>query len=350
MLNLNRIDKTVHLSFKDILLVPYDDDFCTVKSRSDPDISTEVCPGKKINIPLISSPMDSITERAMAIAMNKTGGLGVHTRYINDKDDLKKKLSAIRALNDRSDCPYPACAVGVVPERGVYEHVRQLCEAGLKIVCLDIANGNHIFMRDALKAVDKLKQQFGLSVMAGNVASGKAAKRLYEHGADAIRVGIGSGAICTTRRIVGFGIPQLTAIMDVRETFNPLVDKVSIIADGGIRNSGDVCKALWAGADAVMSGFIFAGHDECPKFVGMSMYRGMSSRTVSQRSDVAPEGVCFEVKRKGPVEPTIRDYAAAIRASLSMANAMTLDAFRKKVKAIRVSTVSNEESDPVRSE
>ena len=157
-----------------------------------------------------------------------------------------------------------------------------------------------------------------------------------------------SGASCITRRVTGVGCPQLTAIMNCAPVLRER--GVRVIADGGIRFSGDASKALWAGADSIMLGYVLSGHDECPTLGPNRIYRGMSSRTVSRRSDIAAEGVSFEVPNRGPVSNTIKEYAAAIRATCSLSNAMTLQQMRTNVNAIRVSTMSQSESDPVRGE
>lgn len=340
-------ESKVHLSFRDILLVPYDDDFCSIKSRQDPDISAEVCPGKKLNVPLLSAPMDTVTGPEMAIALDKVGCLGVHTRFINNPDERNLQVKAIKRM--KQEClGHVACAVGV--KNNVHEHVERLCDVGLDIVVVDIANGNHIFVKEVLDKIVKLKDTHGLSIIAGNVATGKAAVRLAEHGADCAKIGIGSGGICITRRVTGFGVPQLTAIMDCRDALDKAnLKDVRLISDGGIRHPGDAVKALWAGSDTIMCGYIFSGHSEsCNQQHGRKEYRGMSSRTVSGRADVAAEGVSIHVENKGPVKDTVREYAAAIKAGLSMANANNLSELRKNVRAIRVSTISNEESDPVR--
>lgn len=358
MNNKSRVNHRVHLSYRDVLLVPYDQKFCTIKSRNDPDISSEICRGKRLQVPLVSAPMDSITGLRMAIALDKLGALGIQTRYINNPDELRMHLSFLRSFHETAD-GYAAVAVGV--KNGVYDHVKALCDTGLSIVCLDIANGNHEYMAESLKAIAPLKDQYDLSVIAGNVATAGAAIRLAEHGADAVKIGIGPGAACTTRRVTGFGVPQFTAILDCAEAMDVHhLPDVRLIADGGIRFPGDAVKAIWAGAHTVMLGYVFAGHDECPRMNGMTgtrgelggkyLYRGMSSRTVSGRSDIAPEGVCVEVPPKGPVSKTVKEWAAAIRAACSMANANNLDELRRNVTAIRVSTMSSQESDPVNSE
>lgn len=338
---MGRIDRNVHLSYQDVLLVPYDDDFCSVMSRKDPDISTFICPGKKLEVPLVSSPMDSITEKEMAVAMNNCGALGVITRYINDANELQKQISQVKYVKQHSTKGYVAAAVGV--KNNAYEHVAALCDAGLNIVCFDIANGNHVMMRDAIRSVLSLKDRYNLSIIAGNVATGKSAVRLAECGADSIKCGVGSGAICSTRLVTGMGVPQFTALLDVSQALFKS-GGACIIADGGVRLSSDVSKAIWAGADTVMSGFIFAGCQECPSIDGKRIYRGMASRVVSGRTDVASEGVSMTVPQKGSVVDAVSEYTAALRATCSMGNAMNLQELRKNVRAIRVSTMSHNES------
>ena len=330
------------VSFKDILLVPYDDGPCTIPSRNSPDISSEIAPTVKINVPLISSPMDTVTGPDMMLALSHCGALGIHTRYINEPDECKMQVHNIRKIRDRMNGPI-ACALGVKFDQ---KHVENLIDAGVTIFCLDIQNANHTFMRNAIQTLKCYQDATDISIIAGNVATPHAAHRLVEWGADTIKIGIGPGAACTTRRVTGFGVPQFAAIMSIH---NSLVEwgrreEVRLIADGGCRNTGDFVKTLWAGADTVMCGWMFAGHDECPM---PTSYRGMSSRTVSHRNDVAPEGIDMTLARRGPVANTLQQYAAAIRSACSMANARSLDELRNNVHAIRVSTLTQAESDPL---
>lgn len=349
MNNKSRVNHTVHLSYRDVLLRPYSEDFCTIESRNDPDISTNITRqhlGYPLRVPLISSPMDTITGPRMAIALARMGGLGILTRYINDKDEHNKQLKDVTLVR-QSVKGNVAVAIGV-KDNSVYG-AEGLCEAGANIICLDIANGNHQFMEYALKHLRR-NLPTSVTLIAGNVATGESAVRLADCGADCIKVGIGPGAVCSTRRVTGFGVPQFTAILDCAEALDLRGYHTSIIADGGLRHPGDAVKALWAGADAVMAGYIFAGHNECPQIDGSFLYRGMSSRNVSHRHDIAPEGICVKVEKKGPVATVIKEWAASIKAGLSMANAHNIQELRRNVEAIRVSTMSNSESDPVSGE
>jgi IMP dehydrogenase/GMP reductase len=341
-----RIDRRVHLSYKDILLVPYDKPGfpCSVMSRNDPNIRSKVTLDRLIDVPLISSPMDSITDGRMIYALDRCGALGIHTRYIGEKNEHEIQLETMRVLRPKIK-GHLACAIGM--RSNDPDQVAELCDAGVDIICVDVANGNHRLMMKALNMLAVLKDRYGISVIAGNVASAGAARNLVSGGADAIKVGIGPGGACTTRRVTGFGVPQFTAILDCSHYVQSEAPEIKIIADGGIRSSGDVVKALWAGADTVMAGWIFAGHNECPRPAGNSYrYRGMSCRTVNCRKDVAPEGVDMEVSPKGPVKDTVNRYTAAIKAGLALGNAMNLTEFRKNVRAVRVSTMSHDESEP----
>lgn len=351
---IEKINNKVHLSYKDILLVPYDDETCKIASRSDPDISTELSPTCKLKIPIISAPMDTVTGVEMASAMHQAGGLGIYTRHISDKYEEAKQVAAVEEIRSQVGKNAPvAVAIGVKGD--ISKKIEMLCSHGANVICLDIANGNHVFMIDAIKEAVKFKDKYGLTIIAGNVATPKAALRLAKAGADSVRVGIGSGASCSTRRMTGMGVPQLTAVLSCAQVLRER--GVKIIADGGIRFPGDGVKALWAGADAIMMGYTLAGHLESPLIsdipkgseVGEAkrIYRGMSSRNVSGRYDIAPEGVSFTIPFKGSVQSTLIEYAAGIKSGLSYANAMNLDELRRNVYAIRVSTMSQEESDPV---
>lgn len=341
----------IHLSYKDLLLVPYEDDFCEIKSRQDPDISANFWLEDTLKIPLIASPMDTICGESMLDCLYNAGSLGIHTRYIGDENEQIKQLKAIKNLIAKGH-KYIACATGVKDD--VEKKTMALCDAGVNYICLDTANGNHIFTRDALKVMDKVRQKYKVAVIAGNVATGKSARRLAEHGATHVRVGFGSGGICSTRIVTGMGVPQLTAICDTVECFqdDKLFNDCKIISDGGIRNTGDIIKALWAGADFVMCGFLFSGCNECPNFNSENenqIYRGMASREVNNRKDVASEGVPIKVKRKGSAKDIVDECAGAIRSAFSYGSSYNINEFRNKVKAIRVSTLTNEETETIRS-
>jgi len=351
------VDHKVHLTFNDVLIEPYDRGVCEIPSRSDPDISTRLSDNLILRVPIVSSPMDSVTGVDMAVAMSKAGGMGIYTRHINDEYEEQKQCIAVEKIRETIGINGVfGCAIGVKCD--VVGRTKLLYERGLiNAICLDIANGNHVFMIDAIKNLLPLKEKYGITIIAGNVATPMAAIRLADAGADSIRVGIGPGAACTTRRITGFGVPQFTAILDCANALEGR--ETTIIADGGIRFPCDAIKSLWAGASAVMMGYVLAGHRECPRIsdvpgkavdIPRRIYRGMSSRNVSRRFDVMAEGVSIDIPEKGNVGNTILEYEGSIKSACTYANAVDLNGLRNNVRAIRVSTMSQQESDPVKGE
>ena len=217
---------------------------------SETDISVNL--SKKINlkVPFLSSAMDTVTESKMAIAIAEEGGIGIIHRNL----DVKKQSGEVKKVKKKK--LLVGAAVGTNIED--IERAKQLVANGCDLIVIDTAHGHS---QKVLNTLSKLKtNKNSVPICVGNVATGDAAKRLYDAGADLIKVGIGPGSICTTRMVAGIGVPQISAIMDVkRELKNK---KIKIISDGGIKFSGDIAKALAAGADAIMMGSIFAGTDE----------------------------------------------------------------------------------------
>src|ERR1019366_5490290 len=223
-----------------------------------------------LSIPVISSAMDTVTESAMAIAMAKAGGIGILHRNLSIEDQVKQvKLAKEHGI--------VGAAVGVGPDG--YARAVALIEAGVDVVVVDTAHGHH---RGVLDAVARIMKEFGhVDVIGGNVATRAGAQALINAGVDAVKVGVGPGSICTTRIVAGVGVPQLTAIMEAHKAC--VTADIPLIADGGLQYSGDIAKAIVAGADTVMLGSLLAGCDESPadlieingsKFKG---YRGMGS-------------------------------------------------------------------------
>lgn len=329
------------LCFNDILLVPHYSELC---SRTVPNISTTLN-WLKLKSPLISSPMDSITGQYMLVAMHKMGGLGILSRHINlpDEEELKTQADEIRwAVNNGAE--NVGCAIGI---KGLVEHkAKTLLDAGCKVICLDVAHGDHKKMYEAIDVLTSLKNKYRFIIMAGNVCTPYAVDKFADHGVDAIKVGIGPGAACTTRIVTGFGVPQLSAIQDAFERINGTFINVSIIADGGLRTSGDMVKSLWAGADACMVGYMLSGTNATPLIDGKRMYRGMSSRSASGRTDIAPEGIEIEVEDRGKTEEVVGEYLKGIRSGLAMGGANNITELRHNVGHVIVSPLSMEETLP----
>lgn len=255
------------ITFDDVLLVPA---YSEVLPK-DVSLQTRFSRNITLDVPFVSAAMDTVTEAKMAIAMAKAGGIGV----IHKNMPAEQQAAEVAAV--KAEGLKVAAGAGITTD--ILERVSLLVQAGADAIVLDSAHGHTKGVVNALKAV---KAAFpGVDVVVGNIATAKAARDLIAAGADALKVGIGPGSICTTRIVAGVGMPQLTAIANVAE----VAGDVPVIADGGLRYSGDIVKALAAGASTVMCGSMFAGTDEAPGEVvdGMKCYRGMGSIDAMQQ-------------------------------------------------------------------
>ena len=324
--------------FDDVLLTP---SFSDIQSRSEIDISSHLAPWK-LNIPIISSPMDTVTELEMSSKMFDCGGLGIIHRY----NTVEKQCRIVQDVKIKRESIVGA-AIGASGD--FFNRASALVQSGADVLCVDIAHGHHSLMRHCLKV---LRNSFGTTVhiMAGNVATLQAFNDLADWGADSIRVGIGGGSICSTRIKTGHGVPTLQSIIDCSYSDRD----VALIADGGIRNSGDIVKALAAGADFVMLGSVLAGSSESPgemvyingeKF---KTYRGMASveAQLEWRGHTASvEGVSGMVPCRGSVEDILRELCTGIRSGLSYSGSRTiLDIQEKSNFIIQTSAGSIESS------
>jgi len=338
------VPQQVELCFDDILLVPA---YSELDSRTSPSTKTRLGrDGIELESPLISSPMDSITGRDMLVAMDQVGGLGVLTRHISlpDDEELRVQVEEVEWAMEQG-ARHVGCAIGI---RGdVVGKAGKLLEIGCSVICLDVAHGDHIGVYTAIEnIVAELKPHYEFTLMAGNVCTAEAVSNFAFRGVDAIKVGIGPGAACTTRNITGFGRPQLAAIQQAREILSQDNNGASIIADGGLRTSGDMVKALWAGADACMIGYMIAGTNKTPRIDGKHVYRGMSSRAASDRPDIAPEGVEMETGDRGETVEVVSEYIKGIRSGLAMGGANDLSELRANVDYVLVSPLCMSETLP----
>ena len=322
------------LSFDDVLLSPRISD---IESRKYIDISS--CMGRlKFRIPVISSPMDTVTESDMSIAMHKAGGLGIIHRYNSIDEQVSIFTKAKSAISGNSNIGVAIGVSGDFEDRAV-----ALYDAGADILCIDVAHGHHLMMKKALETL-RLIFSDSVTIIAGNVATKDGYDDLSDWGADAVRVGVGGGSICSTRIQTGHGIPTFQSILDCSRSDR----STAIIADGGIKNSGDATKALAAGADFIMLGSILAGTDETPgdliRQVGpgvitenRKVYRGMASREAQQswRNRVSSvEGISTTVPAKGPVEFILKDLEWGIKSGLSYSGSEDLKKFRSYAKFV----------------
>jgi len=287
--------------------------------------------------------MDTVTEYAMAYAMHDNGGLGIIHRY----NSVEEQARVVGYMSDETEgSGIIGAAIGVTGD--YQERASELVKAGANVLCVDVAHGHHHMMLEALK---HLKAEHGgnVHIMAGNVATGEGARDLANWGADSVRVGIGGGSICSTRLVSGHGVPTFQTIVDCVEYGCP----VPIIADGGMKTSGDVVKALAAGADFVMLGSMLAGTDQAPGQVfdngnkKYKVYRGMASSEaqVNWRGKTStPEGISTTIPYKGDVNNILADLRGGIQSGMSYSGARTIVELQSKAQFIRQTPAGQAES------
>jgi IMP dehydrogenase len=331
---MSRIRKEIGLSFNDVLLVPQ---YSNIKSRKDVDLSTYIGP-LKLKIPIISANMDTITGPEMAIKMGKLGGLGILHRYA-DSDTVLGWIKEIKQEN-----------VYAVPSIGIKEHDKNIAmkymEAGANAICIDIAHGHS----ESMVEMKNFLSSQGVPCIVGNIASNAAATLFtsYLNNPAAIKIGIGPGSLCTTRVKTGCGFPQLSAIKEVSDAVD---GRTSLIADGGIKCSGDIVKALAIGANAVMIGGLFAGCTETPKIKGQRLYRGMASFSAQEdfrgsvNNDTA-EGESMAVSNNGSIEDVVKDLLGGIRSGMSYCGANNILELQLKAEFIQITQNGWDESLP----
>ncbi len=386
------------LTFDDVNIVPK---YSEVMSRENVDLTTKFTKLKELQIPIVSSPMDTVTGGKMAEAMMELGGVGVIHRFNtieeqskmmkslhykwdsffntndgkersadNDYDEWYRKVKLWNKPPSKSDFEdlkdywlfaddisemdrqwrnKPLCAaVGVTGD--YLERVQELILNGCNVIFIDVAHGHHKLVGDAINTI---KGENNVEVVAGSVATKQGVSYLCEGGADAIRIGIGNGSLCETRIRTGVGVPQVSALIDSVTTADNY--GVPIIADGGIRTIGDVCKGLGCGADTVMLGSLLSGTKETPgeiEKVGewpneqlFKKYRGSASRD-SKRSDKNVEGNHKIIPYKGKLYRIISDIRDGIRSSFSYTGANNMSEYHSKVELIEVTNAGQVEASP----
>jgi IMP dehydrogenase len=341
---------TEALTYDDVLLVPQ---YSTI-------LPSETSPATtlgslKLELPFLSAPMDTVTESRMAIAMAQAGALGVI-----HKNMTAKKQAAEVAKVVAKKLPVGA-AVSVGDEQ--FDRAVMLVKAGAQLLVVDSAHGHSKGVLDQIK---RLKKKFkkSVTIVGGNVASRAGTTALISAGADVVKVGIGPGSICTTRVVAGVGVPQLTAVMEAVAAAKKT--KTPIIADGGIKYSGDIVKALAAGASAVMAGGLFSGTLESPgkvvtvKGKKMKVYRGMGSedammagskdrygqKGTKEKKKLVPEGVVGYTAYKGKVGEILFQLAGGVQSGMGYNGAKNLKALQKDPHFVRISSAGLKESHP----
>ena len=337
------------LTFDDVTLSPKYSEILP----SEVNTAVQLTKNLKLKIPLLSSAMDTVTESKMAISIAKSGGIGVIHRNL----DIKKQISEIKKVKKQK--LLVGAAVGAGPNE--FKRAEAIIKEGINLIVVDTAHGHTKKVGEIIKFIKKFKNN-KIALCAGNIATPEAAKFLIKLGVDIIKVGIGPGSICTTRLVAGIGVPQLSAILSVR---NGLRNKnVKIISDGGIKYSGDLAKAFAAGADAVMIGSLFAGTDEAPgklikkngklykSFRGMgsvgAMNKGSADRyfQIKQKdsSKYVPEGVEGFAKYKGDVESIIYKLIGGLRSSMGYLGSKNITKLRIKPNFVKITKAGFYES------
>ena len=355
------------LTFDDVLLIPAESHVLP----NEVDLSTQLADNLKLHIPLISAGMDTVTEGPMAIAMALQGGLGVvhknmsiqaQAGEVSNVKSVVVPASATKAAVDDQNRLLCAAAVGVTSD--TFERAEALLKAGADAIVIDTAHGHSA---GVLRKIKEIRDHFpDVTLIAGNVATGEATAALFDAGVDVVKVGIGPGSICTTRVVAGVGVPQITAIYDAatvdREYGKP------IIADGGIKYSGDVVKALAAGGNAVMLGSMLSGTTEAPGEVfedhgkKYKAYRGMGSvgamaqahgssdryfqGGVNEANKLVPEGIEARVEYKGDVSDIVFQIDGGLRSGMGYVGAPDIPTLIDKAQFVQITNAGLRESHP----
>ena len=343
------------LTYDDVLLLPDASDVVP----SEVDTRTRLTRKISLSIPLVSSAMDTVTEGPMAIAMAKAGGIGIIHRNLPIADQVKSVKSVISH-------GLVGAAVGVGDDG--FARATALIEAGVNVVVVDTAHGHH---RAVLDAIARIKKAFPeIQIIGGNIATRQGAQALINAGVDAVKVGVGPGSICTTRVVAGVGVPQITAIMEAHKAC--VKASIPLIADGGLQYSGDIVKAIVAGADSVMLGSLLAGCDESPGELievdgkKYKAYRGMGSLGAMQsRGDkksyskdrymqddvlaedkLVPEGIEGKISYRGSVAEMVHQLVGGLRSGMGYAGAPTIADLKENGLLIQITAAGLQESNP----
>ncbi len=337
------------LTFDDVTLAPNYSEILP----SETDTAVSLTKNLKLKIPLLSSAMDTVTESKMAIAIAKAGGIGVIHRNL----DTKTQVTEIKKVKKYS--LKVGAAVGASEKE--FNRAKEIIKEGVDLIVVDTAHGHTRKVGEIIKYIKKTKNN-KTALCAGNIATPDAAKFLIKLGVDIVKVGIGPGSICTTRLVAGIGVPQLSAILSVRNGVKN--KKIKIISDGGIKYSGDLAKAFAAGADAVMIGSLFAGTDETPgklikkngkvfkSFRGMgsvgAMNQGSADRYFQKKqkdiSKYVPEGVEGFVKYKGDVGSIIYKLVGGLKSSMGYLGSKNIVGLRNKPHFVKITKAGFYES------
>ncbi|MEM7095516.1 MAG: IMP dehydrogenase [Actinomycetota bacterium] len=344
-------DLPLALTYDDVLLVPQRSG---IRSRSQVSIASDLTRDITMETPVIAANMDTVCGWEMAATMADLGGVGIIHRFL----PIDVMAAEVRKASEASNGGTIGAAIGT--DHDMIDRTRACADAGARVVVLDIAHGH---AEHAIEGIKRIKDECPeVQIIAGNVATAEGAVDLAEVGADAIKVGVGPGGVCTTRLVAGVGVPQLTAVSEAANSGCG----VPIIADGGIRASGDIAKALAVGANSVMIGSMFAGTKEAPGEVEQTerglfkRVRGMASREAAEAraeragealddeyfEHRAAEGVEGLVPYRGSVRLLVNELMAGLKSAMSYQNAATLAEFRTNARMVRITGAGLNENHP----
>lgn len=326
------------LTYDDVALVPQ---FNNIPSRTEPSLESWLTRKIKIAIPLLASNMDTVISYEMAEILIEQGSIPIFHRFT----PLKEQLKWVKKFKDKT---FISCGIGKT------EEIRELLDAGALGVCIDVAHGHSDKM---FRLISELKKHHpDKEVIAGNVCTAMAYHDLVNAGADAVKVGVGPGAACTTRMVTGFGVPQFTAVQDCARIADKL--RVPLIADGGIRNSRDVVLALAAGASTVMIGKLLALTEEsaAPKRKGErgveAKFRGQASADFQNefygglKAKTVAEGIDFWAPVSGKAEDCISNLLGGVRSGMTYGGARNIKELQRKAEFVQVTATYIQESKP----
>ena len=355
------------LTFDDVLLIPAESHVLP----NEVDLSVQLAKNIKLNVPFISAGMDTVTESSMAIAMALQGGMGVVHKNMSIQAQAGE-VSTVKgvslagnfdkAATDDQNRLLVAAAVGVTSD--TFERAEALLKVGADAIVIDTAHGHSA---GVLRKIAEIRDHFpDVTLIAGNVATAEGTKALFDAGVDVVKVGIGPGSICTTRVVAGVGVPQITAIYDAASVAREYGK--TIIADGGIKYSGDIVKALAAGGNAVMLGSMFSGTTEAPGDVfedngkKYKAYRGMGSvgamaqshgssdryfqGGVNEANKLVPEGIEARVEYKGDVADIIFQMVGGLRSGMGYCGAPDIQTLIDKAQFVQITNAGLRESHP----
>jgi len=331
-----------YLTYDDVQIMPK---YSEIEHRSLCDSTTRVTKNYNLEIPIVSSPMDTVTEYEMAYEMDRLGGMGIIHRFMSIEEQSK--------IIDELNTHMVGAAIGVTGD--FIERAQELSNVGVPIICIDVAHGHHKLVKEAMRRI-KNEVNGNTDILVGNIATKESARDLCGWGADGLRIGIGGGSLCSTRIQTGIGIPMVSSILDCVSVADGY--DVPCMADGGIRSIGDVCKGLASGADTIMLGSLLSGTKETPGVITkqgqwpnevlQKKYRGSASlESKSDRGEVKNvEGYSTTISYKGKVKRVISDIIDGLRSSMSYVGADNIIDYQSKSELIQITNAGIVEAKP----